>query len=324
MTVRFINNAKFSHSWCSSRLLTISSWRRAVMTGHTIGFALGLFVAVNGYTLPPLHVWSGYKLSPHDRIVLCADAEAVKAPDMRVKELKEELDNRGVSWRGVAFEKAELVNLLEDARNAPPAPPPAPEPEPAAAEPTAAEQTTTAPADDSAKYDEAYTAALAEAKKLKVKELRTELASRNVGWADLFEKEELAARLAGLKAQAVFFSASGALSPGAVGMVDGDQCLAELADTRTPMILDVYATWCGPCKMIAPMLESIAAKAGDRLRIAKMDSDEEQELSTELKVAGLPTLIFVKGGEEVHRLEGVPGNEAALAGLVSQYLGVQV
>ena len=133
------------------------------MTGHTIGFALGLFVAVNGYTLPPLHVWSGYKLSPHDRIVLCADAEAVKAPaDMRVKELKEELDNRGVSWRGVAFEKAELVNLLEDARNAPPAPPPSPEPEPAAAEPTAAEQTTTAPADDSAKYDEAYTAALAE------------------------------------------------------------------------------------------------------------------------------------------------------------------
>ena len=107
-------------------------------------------------------------------------------------------------------------------------------------------------------------------------------------------------------------------------MVDGDQCLAELADARTPMILDVYATWCGPCKMIAPMLESIAAKAGDRLRIAKMDSDEEQELSTELKVAGLPTLIFVKGGEEVHRLEGVPGSEAALAGLVSQYLGVQV
>lgn len=98
----------------------------------------------------------------------------------------------------------------------------------------------------------------------------------------------------------------------------------QLADERTPLLVDVYATWCGPCKLIAPMLEEIAAKLGARARIAKMDADEEEELSTELRVAGLPTLIFVRGGEEVYRLEGAPQNVADLEALVSQHLGVEL
>ena len=254
------------------------------------------------------------------KIVLEAEAAELPLPEtMRVKALQAELDERGVAWRGVAFEKVELVSLLSDARTRPAAPaePAAetvPEPEPSASSPSAE--------DDAAAYDESYASALADSMKLKVKELRTELAARNVGWADLFEKEELAARLAGLIAQSALFSSSGVLSPGKVGLVDGEQLQQEMADARTPLLVDVFATWCGPCKLIAPQLEAIAAKAGERLRIAKLDSDEEPELSTELRIAGLPTLIFLKGGQEVHRLEGVPGNAAALEGLVNEYLGV--
>ena len=69
---------------------------------------------------------------------------------------------------------------------------------------------------------------------------------------------------------------------------------------------------------------AIELAAGERLRVAKIDSDEYPELSTELRVSGLPTIIFISGAKEVHRLEGVPGNAAALEGLVRQHLGVEL
>lgn len=160
--------------------------------------------------------------------------------------------------------------------------------------------------------------------KLKVKELRTELAARNVGWADLYEKEELAARLAELVAQSSLFSHSGALTPGQVSVVTDEQLRVEMTDERTPLLVDVFATWCGPCKLISPMLEKLAGKFGSKVRMAKLDSDAYAQLSTELKVAGLPTLIFMKNGEEVHRLEGVPGNAAALEQMACQQFGLEL
>ena len=59
-------------------------------------------------------------------------------------------------------------------------------------------------------------------------------------------------------------------------------------------------------------------------RVCKLDSDAEPDLSSELRVAGLPTLLFFAEGREVHRLEGVPGNEDALAAIVREHLGVEV
>jgi len=189
---------------------------------------------------------------------------------------------------------------------APPAPPP-----PAAA-------------DEEGLAEAAYAAALAEAMQMKVKELRGALAARNVGWADCLEKQELAARLAGLVAASAGFSASGGLSPGQVGEVTAEQLRQEMADGRSPLLVDVYATWCGPCKLIAPMLSRIAQRLGCEARVCKLDSDAEPDLSSELRVAGLPTLLFFAEGREVHRLEGVPGNEDALAAIVREHLGVEV
>ena len=131
----------------------------------------------------------------------------------------------------------------------------------------------------------------------------TALAARNVGWADLYEKEEIAARLANLMARAALFSASGAVEPGKVAQLDATQARAEMGDGRTPLIVDVFATWCGPCKLIAPMLDAVASKAGERCRVVKVDSDLEAELSSELRVAGLPTILFFRDGQEVHHVD---------------------
>jgi hypothetical protein len=165
---------------------------------------------------------------------------------MKLKEVKAELDARAVAWRGVCFERAELERALLDAREArttaeaPAAPPSRPDAE--ASAPGQAPVGTTGPAEAEA-YDAAYSVAYERALGLKVKDLRSELASRGTGWADLFEKEELAARLASLSARAAVFSASGALEPGKAGKLSAAQLRQELADPRTPLLLDVYATW---------------------------------------------------------------------------------
>ena len=123
-----------------------------------------------------------------------------------------------------------------------------------------------------------------------------------------------------MQARAALFSASGALSPGKAGIVNAEQCEREIADARTPLLLDVFATWCGPCKMIAPQLEELAGRLGERARVAKLDSDQAPELSTKLGVQGLPTLVFFRGGVEVHRLEGVPAQKDGIEQLVQQHL----
>ena len=169
---------------------------------------------------------------------------------MKLKEIKAELDVLGVAWKGVCFERDDLVQSLVTARARGPAPAEAEAEaadhaaeQPAAAAAAAATSAPTYEIDDGPAYEAAYGPAYAAAMQLKVKELRAALAERSVGWADAVEKTELAARLAGLQAEAALFSTSGALSPGRVGAVDAAQCDLELADRRTPLILDVFATW---------------------------------------------------------------------------------
>ena len=277
----------------------------------------------------------------------CADPPLPAITQMRMKALKGELDERGVSWRGTCFERAELEAALSRARDLPsppPPPPPRPAPPPAAspapqADDAPAPTTTRAAAssadgkgesgsstgeDAAAAYTTAYELALADANKLRVSELRAALAERQLNWAGILEKSELAEKLAAAQARSALFSRSGGLEPGKARVLSGAQLALEIEDDRTPMLLDVYATWCGPCKMIAPQLEEIAASLGSRARVAKLDSDLESEMSTTLRVQGLPTLIFYRGGKEVKRVEGVPGGKDALEALVSEHLGVEV
>ena len=64
-------------------------------------------------------------------------------------------------------------------------------------------------------------------------------------------------------------------------------------DRSTPLVIDFFATWCGPCVLLASELEKVKAELGDAVRIVKVDTDEEADLSTQLQIQGLPTLVFV-------------------------------
>lgn len=224
---------------------------------------------------------------------------------MRAREMKEELESAGVDTSDL-FDKESLSDRLLQLRTGAldtSAPVQETSAQPAAAtESTAtAEPSEQVPDQGRQRLEEA----LVKCRAMRVKELRTELGTRGISWADAFEKSELEERLAPVLAAEADFSRSRRLSPGLVGKLSGAELEQELKASSTPMLLDVYATWCGPCKMMAPQLEAAAKSLGQRVRIAKMDSDEEVDWSTRLQVGGLPTLIlFDRAGNEITRQEG--------------------
>ena len=79
---------------------------------------------------------------------------------------------------------------------------------------------------------------------------------------------------------------------------------AALAGAKTPVLVDFYATWCGPCKMMAGTLEQVGPQLRGRLQIIKIDSDRYPEISSRYGVQALPTLVLFTGVQEVQRLEG--------------------
>ncbi len=77
------------------------------------------------------------------------------------------------------------------------------------------------------------------------------------------------------------------------------QFAEEVLNSDIPVVVDFWAPWCGPCKMIAPVLEDVAAEYAGKVKVVKLNVDENQETAPKYNVRGIPTLLVVKGGEVV-------------------------
>lgn len=83
-----------------------------------------------------------------------------------------------------------------------------------------------------------------------------------------------------------------------------------LAETELPVLVDFYATWCGPCQMMAPILEDVNKQMRDQLRIVKIDTDKYPHLASQYGIQALPTLVLFRNGQVSDRIEGVlPAHE---------------
>jgi len=98
--------------------------------------------------------------------------------------------------------------------------------------------------------------------------------------------------------------------------VEGAEHLQEIADDNGVVLADFYADWCGPCKMIEPIVEKLAAETD--AAVAKVDVDAHQQLAAQYRVQGVPTLMLFSDGEAVERMTGVR-DESTLRDLIQQY-----
>jgi len=101
--------------------------------------------------------------------------------------------------------------------------------------------------------------------------------------------------------------------------VTDDSFANDVLASATPVLVDFWATWCGPCRMVAPVLEEIAADKAGSLTVAKVDVDANPGTARDFQVVSIPTMILFKDGKPVTRIVGAKG-KAALLREIAEFL----
>jgi thioredoxin 1 len=96
----------------------------------------------------------------------------------------------------------------------------------------------------------------------------------------------------------------------------------DLINGETPVLVDFYADWCAPCKVMAPILKDLKTEMGDRLTIIKIDTDKNRAVATKYQIRGIPTLILFRKGEIIWQQSGVVALKQ-LSALINQKLQTQ-
>lgn len=94
---------------------------------------------------------------------------------------------------------------------------------------------------------------------------------------------------------------------------------AEVVEANTPVVVDFWAEWCQPCKMLSPVLDNVASKFAGQLKVVKCNVDENHEIATKYGVNSIPNLIFFKDGQIVNQVVGFR-SEAQLSSVVEEVL----
>ena len=96
-------------------------------------------------------------------------------------------------------------------------------------------------------------------------------------------------------------------------VITKDNFEAEVLKSEIPVILDFWATWCGPCRMIAPTLAEIAEENAGKIKVGKVNVDEQMELAVQFGITAIPTLIVFRDGQKVNQAMGVMPKSEILA-----------
>lgn len=95
-------------------------------------------------------------------------------------------------------------------------------------------------------------------------------------------------------------------------IVTNENYIDEVINSDIPVLLDFWATWCGPCRMIAPIVEEIAAENVGNIKVGKVNVDEQEELAVMFSISAIPTLVVMKDGEVVNKIVGIKPKEDIL------------